>query len=150
MMNSLMSDYHTGKPTSKQFQLCFPTHHNKLVKANENQSIRTKKFNQIFWGKGHLRLLLTQNSLGWSSEDRHGIPKIQHFHRVQYFSLSEPNYVICFEKLDNLNLFSGEWFYRTNFHRATLRDGFSRVTETGVFHLLLNYIKKLLPRNIHK
>ena len=63
-MNSLISDYHTGKPTSKQFQLCFPTHHNKLIKANENQSIRTKKFDQIFCGKGHFELLLTQNSLG--------------------------------------------------------------------------------------
>ena len=81
MMNYLIPDYHTGKPTSKQFQLCFPTHHNKLVKENEKQSIKTKKFNQIFLGKAHLGLLLTQNSLGGSSEDRHGILKIQHFHR---------------------------------------------------------------------
>ena len=48
----------------------------KLVKTNENQSIRIQKFNPIFGGKDHLGLLLTQNSLQWSSEDHHGIIKV--------------------------------------------------------------------------
>ena len=42
-----------GKPSSKQFQLRFPAHHKKLVKTNKNQSIITKKFNQIFRDKIH-------------------------------------------------------------------------------------------------
>ena len=55
-MISLISDYHTGKTLSKQFQLCFPVHHKKLLKLNENQSI-TKKFSTIFREKSHQGML---------------------------------------------------------------------------------------------
>ena len=44
-------DYHMGKPSSKRFQLRFSAHHKGLIKANENQSIITKKFNSMFWEK---------------------------------------------------------------------------------------------------
>ena len=57
MMISLIPDYHTGKPSSKQFQKRFPAHHKKLGKMNENRSIITKKFNSIFWAKSHHGLL---------------------------------------------------------------------------------------------
>ena len=48
MMIFLIPDYHTEKTLSKQFQLWFPAHHKKLVKLNENQSNKTKKFKTTF------------------------------------------------------------------------------------------------------
>ena len=44
----LIPDNHTGKLSSKRFRLQFSTHHIKLVKINENQSIINKKLNLIF------------------------------------------------------------------------------------------------------
>ena len=53
----MISDYHTGKPSSKWFGLRFPEHHKKLGKANEKKSIITKKFNPIFREKSYHELL---------------------------------------------------------------------------------------------
>ena len=45
MMTSLIPDIHTGKPSSKRFQLRFSAHNKKLIKSNKNKSFRTKNFN---------------------------------------------------------------------------------------------------------
>ena len=44
-MTSLIPDIHTGKPSSKRFQLRFSAHNKKLIKLNKNKSFKTKNFN---------------------------------------------------------------------------------------------------------
>ena len=97
-----------------------------MVKMNENQSIRTHKYNLIFCGKGHLRLLLTP----WNMKNVTFGPK--------WAKLCKR-----LRKVRKLKLFSREWSYRTNFYLSMLWDRLSQVNETGCFHFLPNYIQEV-------
>ena len=47
VMTSLIPDFYTGKPPSNRFESWRPAHHKKLIKANENKSIGTKRTTMI-------------------------------------------------------------------------------------------------------
>ena len=70
----LIPDNHTGKLSSKRFRLQFSTHHIKLVKINENQSIIKKKFNLIFRKKCHHGLLWSR----WDPSRNQGLSEWYH------------------------------------------------------------------------
>ena len=136
-MISLISDYHTGKTLSKQFQLCFPVHHKKLLKLNENQSI-TKKFSTIFREKSHQGMLWSR----WDPSIHQGLFVWYHLDNIKNrwvkfrkspgninyskFPPGSTNYVLYIGEVENSNFFSGELFYRPDVFRGALRGEFSR------------------------
>ena len=74
MMISLIPYYHTGKTSSKRFQLRISAHYKKLVKTNENKFIINKKFNPIL-GKTNLDEILADAKDCLSATTR-GISKL--------------------------------------------------------------------------
>ena len=74
MKTTQIPHYHTGKPSSKQFQLRFSVHHKKLVETNENQSIITKRFDPIFRRKSRHSLVRSR----WDHRRHQGLPEWYH------------------------------------------------------------------------
>ena len=128
-MISLISDYHTGKPSFKRFQLQFPAQNKKVVKTNENQSFITKKFNPIFQEK------TTTNCFDTNCFDKDCLGDIAEviskFIGVKFrkppgntnYSTFPPG------KYISVTFFQRGVFYRADFHRGTLQGRFSRGTE---------------------
>ena len=143
--NPLIPDNHTGKPSSKRFQLQFSTYHKTLVRTNENQSIITLKVIQIFQEKSHHELQWSDETLADSKDcisDSTGVISkfiVMKFRKppgnINYltFTPSELKYVICFEEGKIEAFFRGEWFCRSYFHRGTIRGGLNRGAEAGCF-----------------
>ena len=144
MMIFLISDYHTGKTLSKQFQLCFPVHHKKLVKLNENQSI-TKKFSTIFREKVTKECCDLDETLVYTKDCLHDttqtISKIVGVKfrispgNINYskFPPGSTNYVLQIREVENSNFFQRGVVLQTRFFRGALRGEFSRGNETGCY-----------------
>ena len=109
----------------------------KLVKTNENQSIRIQKFNPIFWGKRSLRTAVNPKLIAvkfrgspWNNKSLRSAPRWAKLCNLR-------------QKVRKLKLFQQGMVLQDNFYRTALWGGLNWVTETGCFHFLPNYNQEI-------